>query len=368
MKKPSYGRIVVKIGSNVLSRPDGTLDVTRMSSLVDQIAALYHAGKEVIVVSSGAVASGRGELGQKDSKLDTVSSRQLFAAVGQAKLINRYYDLFRDWGITCGQVLTTKESLSTREHYLNQKNCMQVMLRSGVIPVVNENDSISLTGLMFTDNDELSGIIAAMMDASALVILTNVDGVYDGDPSKPGCKLIREVAPADGDLSGHIAPNRSQFGRGGMITKSRTARRVACEGIEVFIANGKREGIIAAVLNGNTDVPCTRFLAADRRLSGVKKWIASSDGFSKGAVHINDGAYEALRGPAATSLLPVGVTRVEGGFDKDEIVDIVAPDGKTIGVGRISMNSTDAAKNAGCKGAGTLIHYDYMFLEPSLNS
>ncbi|MCD8103324.1 MAG: glutamate 5-kinase [Alistipes sp.] len=363
MKKKKYGRIVVKIGSNVLSRADGTLDVTRMSSLVDQIAALYRSGTEVVVVSSGAVASGRGELGGRCGRLDTVSSRQLFSAVGQAKLINRYYDMFRDWGITCGQVLTTKESLSTRQHYLNQKNCMTVMLRSGVIPVVNENDTISITGLMFTDNDELSGIVTAMMDAEALVILTNVDGVYDGDPAAGGCNLIREVRPSDADLSEHISANRSQFGRGGMLTKSRTARKVAAEGAEVIIANGKRDGILDAVLSGDPALPCTRFLPTERRLSGVKKWIAHSDGFSKGALHINDGAYEALRGPLAVSLLPVGVTEVDGEFEKDDIVDIVAPDGRTIGVGRISVDSSSARGCAGQKGGRPLVHYDYMFLE-----
>ncbi|MCC8035990.1 MAG: glutamate 5-kinase [Rikenellaceae bacterium] len=367
MKERSYGRVVVKIGSNVLSREDGTLDVTRMSSLVDQIAALHRAGTEFIVVSSGAVASGRGELGPRAGRLDTVSSRQLFSAVGQAKLINRYYDMFRDWGITCGQVLTTKESLSTRGHYLNQKNCMEVMLRCGVIPVVNENDTISLTGLMFTDNDELSGIIAAMMDAAALVILTNVDGVYDGDPSAPGCSLIRDVRPGEGEMAAVIAPSRSQFGRGGMLTKSRTARKVAGEGIPVVIANGKREGIIGAVLEG-ADVPCTRFHPAEKKLSGVKKWIAHSDGFSKGAIHINEGAYQALRCPAATSLLPVGVTRVDGEFDRDEIVDIVAPDGRTIGVGRIALPSAEAKESAGRKGGKPFIHYDYMFLEPEVQA
>lgn len=366
MKKNNYGRIVVKIGSNVLSRPDGTLDVTRMSALVDQIAELHKGGTEVIVVSSGAVASGRGELDRRCGKLDTVSSRQLFSAVGQAKLINRYFDLFRDWGITCGQVLTTKESLSTRGHYLNQKNCMTVMLRSGVIPIVNENDTISITGLMFTDNDELSGIVTAMMDACMLVILTNVDGVFEGDPSSADCRLIGEVRPGDGDLSQHISATRSQFGRGGMVTKSRIARKIAAEGVEVVIANGKRDGILGAILGRDAGTPCTRFLPAEKKLSGVKKWIANSDGFAKGSVYINEGAYRALGCPDATSLLAVGVTRVDGEFEKDDIVDIVAPDGRTIGVGRISIDSAAARDRVGQKGTRPLIHYDYMFLEPEV--
>jgi glutamate 5-kinase len=159
-----YSRIVVKVGSNLLTRDDGTLDVTRMSSLTDQIASLRQSGIEVIMVSSGAVASGRSEL-SVEHKLDSLDQRQLFSAVGQAKLINRYYELFRDHHIVVGQVLTMKENLSTRRHYLNQKNCMEVMLRNGVIPIVNENDTLSVTELMFTDNDELSGLIASMMNA-----------------------------------------------------------------------------------------------------------------------------------------------------------------------------------------------------------
>ena len=168
-----FTRIAVKIGSNVLARKDGTLDVTRMSALVDQVAELRKAGVEVILISSGAVASGRSEI-KPSKKLDSVEQRQLFSAVGQAKLINRYYELFREHGIPVGQVLTTKESFGTRRHYLNQRNCMMVMLENGVIPIVNENDTISVTELMFTDNDELSGMIASMMDMQALIILSNI--------------------------------------------------------------------------------------------------------------------------------------------------------------------------------------------------
>ena len=151
-------RIVVKIGTNVITRNDGSLDITQMSSLVDQISELHKNRFEVIMVSSGSVACGRSLLPGITENLDTLDQRQLFSAVGQAKLINRYYELFREHGIAVGQVLTTKESFGTRRHYLNQRHCMQVMLENGVIPIVNENDTISVTELMFTDNDELSGL------------------------------------------------------------------------------------------------------------------------------------------------------------------------------------------------------------------
>ena len=154
-------RIVIKVGSNVLTRSDGKLDVTRMSSLVDQMSSLHRRGHKLILVSSGSVAAGRGEM-KALRRLDNVEQRQLFSAVGQVKLINLYYDLFREYGIQMGQILTMKESFSTRREYLNQRACMEVMLENGVIPVVNENDTVSITELMFTDNDELSGLVASM--------------------------------------------------------------------------------------------------------------------------------------------------------------------------------------------------------------
>jgi len=195
-------RIVVKIGSNALTRPDGRLDVTRMSALVDQIAWLRQHSYEVILVSSGAVACGRREL-KVEHELDSVEQRQLFSALGQAKLIGLYYDLFREYHIHVGQVLTMKENFRPGEQYRNQRACMQVMLENGVIPIVNENDTVSVTELMFTDNDELSGLIAQMMEADTLVLLSNIDGFYTGHPDDPASRLISEVAPGT-DLSQYV--------------------------------------------------------------------------------------------------------------------------------------------------------------------
>lgn len=233
-----FNRIAVKIGSNVLTRKDGTLDITRMSALVDQVAELHRKGVEVVLISSGAVASGRSEI-KASKKLDPVSARQLYSAVGQAKLINRYYELFREHGMTCGQVLTTKENFGSRTHYLNQKHCMEVMLENKVIPIVNENDTISVTELMFTDNDELSGLIATMMGMDVLIILSNIDGIYNGNPSDPSSTVIREIDGSKEDLSEYVQTSKSSFGRGGMLTKCSIAQKVADEGITVIIANGK---------------------------------------------------------------------------------------------------------------------------------
>ncbi|MFI3302083.1 MAG: glutamate 5-kinase [Rikenellaceae bacterium] len=355
-------RVVVKIGSNVLTRKDGTLDTDRMASLTDQVARLRAEGIEVILVSSGAVASGRGEVAPV-RKLDSVAARQLFSAVGQAKLINIYYNLFNKYNIVCGQVLTTKESLSTRQHYLNQRNCMRVMLENGVVPIMNENDTISVTELMFTDNDELSGMVATMMDADALIILSNIDGIYSGDPSSPESEVIRTVGGDIEDLSQYISTTRSSFGRGGMLTKCRIACKVADEGVEVIIANGKRDDILCDLVLSDKDTLCTRFTPAQKQISNLKKWIAHSDGFSKGELHINEGAYEALMQPQATSLLPVGVVSVEGEFEKDDIVTIVAPSGEHIGVGRVAMDSVTSNESIGVKGLRAIVHYDYLYME-----
>ena len=501
-----YRRIVIKVGSNVLTRDDGRPDTTRISALVDQVARLHRAGTEVILVSSGAVASGRSILGQRAGKLDSVSARQLFSAVGQVKLLNRYYDLFNEYGIVCGQVLTTKESLSTRRQYLNQRNCMETMLANGVLPIVNENDTISVTELMFTDNDELSGLIASMMDAQALIILSNVDGIYNGSPADPESQVIREIeqgkdlssyiqtskssfgrggmltktniarkvadegitviiangkrdnilvkimnneelnytrfipspepvssikkwiahsegfakgelhinhcatellfsdndelsglvaammnaealiilsnidgiydgSPADPasqvirrvkpseDLSQYIDPVRSSRGRGGMATKSHVSSRAAAEGIEVIIANGRRDGILTDLVLTGEEVPCTRFEPAPRAASGVKKWIASSEGFAKGVLRIDEGAAAAVRASKAASILAVGVTAVEGDFERDDLVRILSPDGAQLAVGRISCDSATARRNIGRKGLKPLVHCDYLYLE-----
>lgn len=254
-------RIVVKIGSNVLTRADGSLDFTRMSALTDQIADIRRAGIEVIIVSSGAVASGRGELkGLTLKAMSDVDQRQLYSAVGQAKLIDRYFELFRDHGLVVGQVLTMKENFSTPEQYTNQRNCMRVMLDNGVIPIVNENDTVCVTELMFTDNDELSGLIAMMLDADMLILLSNINGIYTGNPDDPNSKLIRKV-DADCDLSSYIQASKSSHGRGGMVSKYSTSRKVQQSGITVIIANGKRDDILIDLINRPEETLHTRFLS-----------------------------------------------------------------------------------------------------------
>lgn len=251
-------RIVVKVGSNVLTRPDGKLDVTRMSALVDQIAWLRQHNYEVIHVSSGAMASGRGEL-KVDHDMDSVEQRQLFSALGQAKLIGLYYDLFREYHMHVGQVLTMKENFEPGEQYENQRACMTVMLEHDVLPIVNENDTVSVTELMFTDNDELSGLIARMMNADTLILLSNIDGIYTGQPDDPTSQLIRNVEPGT-DLSQYIQTEKSAFGRGGMHSKYTTANKISLEGIRVIIANGERENVLVDLIQKKQEIPHTEFI------------------------------------------------------------------------------------------------------------
>ena len=237
------------------------------------------------------------------------------------------------------------------------------MLENKVIPIVNENDTISVTELMFTDNDELSGLIATMMGMDALIILSNIDGIYNGNPADPASTVIREIDGGKQDLSEYVQTSKSSFGRGGMLTKCSIAQKVADEGITVIIANGKKENILPQLLvKGSTEI-CTRFIPAAKPVSSVKKWIAHSEGFAKGELHINAGAVKAIHSQQAVSILPVGVTRIEGDFEKDDIVRIIDPDGNSIGVGRIAFDSETAREFIGHQGAKPFVHYDYLYLD-----
>ncbi|MDE7407421.1 MAG: glutamate 5-kinase [Muribaculaceae bacterium] len=354
-------RIVVKVGSNVLTRADGMPNVTNMSSLVDQIAGLRNLGHEVVLVSSGAVACGRGSVTPR-RQLDAVASRQLYSSIGQIKLINLYNQLFGAYGITVGQVLTQKENFSSRTSYLNQRACMLTMIENGVIPIVNENDTASLTELMFTDNDELSGLIATMTDADTLIILSNVDGIFTGSPADPASHLIKRVEPGK-DVSEYVVAAKSGFGRGGMGTKCGIASKVASEGVAVIIARGDRPGVLRDLIERPEAVPHTLFEPSAAPLSNIKRWIAHSGSFAKGIVQINAQAVEALVSDSAVSLLPIGVTALNGEWEEGDIVTILGPDGATLGMGRAAMSSTAASQAVGQHGQRPLIHYDYMYIE-----
>ncbi len=355
-----FKSITIKIGSNVLTKDDGTLHIERVSHLVDQIAQLHKNNKKILLVSSGAVAAGRSMV-QINKKTDTVSSRQLLSSVGQVKLLNTYSGLFENHNIQCAQVLVTKEDFRSREHYLNMKNCLTTLWDNGIVPIINENDAVSVTALMFTDNDELAGLLASMMNSEALFILSNINGIYDGDPKAKGTKVIRTIDRSNADLSEYISTTKSNFGRGGMLTKCHIAQKTASSGISVHIANGTKENILIDLNQNAENVEHTRFVPGEK-YPAVKKWIAYSESFANAEVHINKGAFEALTSPKATSLLLAGVTHMNGDFKKGDLLKIITEDKKAIGIGRAKYDRIKAEEHINDEKYQPLIHYDYMYL------
>ncbi|MEM6318366.1 MAG: glutamate 5-kinase [Bacteroidota bacterium] len=356
----SYKKIVVKLGTNVLTRENGALDITAISHLVDQMAALKQRNIEVILVSSGAVGAGRSAI-QLSKDLNKVVQRQVYSAIGQIHLLNLYNSLFSNHQIFCAQVLATKEDFRDRTHYLNMKNCFQALLRDNVIPIVNENDVISVNELMFTDNDELAGLIAALMNADALMILSTVDGILDGHPDQPESKTIPIIDPDDKAIQSFIMPSKSSFGRGGMHTKFSISKKVSGLGITTFIANGKRSNVLLDIVKG--DFVGTKILAK-KGTSNIKKWMAFNDLSEKGIVYINEGAAKVLTSAEkVSSLLPIGITKIEGTFQKGDIIKIVNESGKSIGIGVAQYGVEKAQSFIGQKSKKALVHYDYLLID-----
>lgn len=238
-----YERVVIKVGTNVLTRPDGRLDITNISNLVDQIAELKAAGVSLVLVSSGAVGAGR-ELLPVNEEFGDVARRQVLSSIGQVRLMELYRQLFAGHKLLCAQVLATKGDFRDELHADNMLNCFRALLHDQIVPVVNENDVVSVTELMFTDNDELAGLVAQMLEVDALVILSSVDGVYDGPPASKESKLIPRIAADDKSALAFVQDKKTSFGRGGMATKLRIAGETARAGIPVLLGNGRKPGIL----------------------------------------------------------------------------------------------------------------------------
>lgn len=353
-------KIVIKIGSNVLTLSSGAPNEERIKHIVDQIAWLKKEGHQIVLVSSGAVAAGR-SLMNLPNNLDPISKRQVLASVGQIALMNLYNTFFTSHELSCSQVLITKEAFSTREHYLNMTNCIDALLKSNITPIVNENDTISITALMFTDNDEISGLLASMIQADELLILSNVDGIFTDHPSNPDAKLIRDFEKEEINLETAISDEKSEFGRGGMLTKVNTAIKIANLGVDVSIGNGTIENISQKLLNKETG---TFFKAKfDQNKSAIKKWITNSSSFSKGKVYINKGAHEALLNNEANSLLPIGIEKIEGHFKKGDIITILNLDNNEIGYGKASYSAEKAIKLLKQQNQPALVHYNYLTIK-----
>ena len=252
-------RLVINLGTNVLTSDSGELDLLVFQNVVDQISELKAAGHDIIMVSSGAVGAGK-SIYQLTSVKSTVIQRQVYSAIGQVKLMNLYSDLFTQKGLVCAQVLTTKgDFTSGLENYKNMKNCFRGLIKDSIIPIVNENDVVSLQELMFTDNDELAGLTAFMIGADKLIIPSNMNGLYTGHPDDEGSELISEVSPNDTKVLKYISSKKSGGGRGGMKSKLNVALIAADKGIETHIANGKVKDIVLDILSGKK--VGTKFLA-----------------------------------------------------------------------------------------------------------
>lgn len=354
------GRIVVKVGSQVLCDPQGALNRDTLASLAGQLADLSADGWQVLLVSSGAVAAGRAAAAGVHKLADPVARKQVMAATGQVRLMETYRALFEQRGLAVAQVLATKADFQTRRHYLNMRGCIEALLQADIVPIINENDVVAVTELMFTDNDELAGLLAGMVNADLLCLLSTVPGVYDGDPDDPQTRCIERWDDDRYQVDDIVSRATSALGRGGMHNKLAVARKTAQLGTEVVIADGTVTGIIGRIVARQ---PVGTRFPASGEVSPAKRWLASADAHASGSVTVNDGAMQTLLDRSRlASLLPVGIERVDGHFEKGDVVRILGPAGEVLGCGRAAYDHEEAARLMGMHGQKPLIHYDYLYL------
>ncbi len=354
-------RIVVKIGSQVLCDTGGELNRGVLANLVKQVCQLFADGWQVLLVTSGAVAAGSPVAGDRLRKIsDPVARKQVMAATGQVRLMETYRALFQQGGLNIAQVLASKSDFQTRRHYLNMRGCIEALLTAGIVPIVNENDVVAITELMFTDNDELAGLLAGMVNADLLCLLSTVPGVFDGDPEHPESSCIETWDDEKHQIDDIVLRGTSALGRGGMHSKLAIARKTARLGTEVVIADGSDPEILVRITGA--EHAGTRFPALGEA-SPAKRWLASADNQAAGHVIVNRGAEAALLdGSRLTSLLPVGVESVEGSFNPGDVIQIRSLDGSVLGCGRVRCSHEEAARLKGKRGQKALIHYDYLYL------
>jgi len=309
-------RIVIKIGTNVLEDNFGKLDYETMESLVEDISKISNQGKDVILVTSGAIGAGMAELNLAKKPRD-IKMKQACAAIGQSIIMSKYKEFFNKNGIKVAQILITYDDFSDRKRYLNLRNSLNTLLDLKAVPIINENDPISINeiGQSFGDNDRLSALVASKIEADALYILTIVDGLYDKDPKYKDAKIVKEVF--DFDKIRNLKGKSSMLGIGGISTKINAAKIAASSGILVIIANGKRKNIISDLIAGRK---LGTIFYPSTKISSKKRWIKLSK--SRGGIIIDQGAKIALLN--GKNLLPAGIINVQGNFGKDDIVDIIS--------------------------------------------
>ncbi|WP_308911750.1 glutamate 5-kinase [Pseudokordiimonas caeni] len=362
-------RIVLKIGSALLI--DGNRSVVReawLNSLADDVAALKARGIQVILVSSGAIAMGREAIGYS-TRPDRLEDAQAAAAVGQIRLAGAYQDVFAKRDIVVGQILLTLDDLEERPSYLNARNTLETLLDRGIVPVINENDTVATTEIRFGDNDRLSARVAHLTGADLLILFSDIDGLYETDPRKspdaPFVSVVEKITPAIDAMAG--PPGATTAGTGGMITKLAAAKIAMAGGCSMIIAKGEAERPVGRLIDGERH---TIFIASEDPLTIRKRWIRGLMA-PQGFAHLDDGAVAAIRGGA--SLLPAGVTGVDGNFNRGSLIALLDRHQHLVGQGLAAYGSVEADKIKGCQikeissilgysGRSALVHRDDMVI------
>ncbi len=338
-------RIVVKVGTSVLTAGTANLDRERMGEIVRQCAALHASGLDLILCTSGAIAAGRERLRFRDVT-GSLSEKQMLAAVGQSRLMQIWEDLFGAHDIHVGQVLLTRADVENRHRFLNARDTFQALLGHRIVPVVNENDAVATAEIRVGDNDNLSALCVLLSGADLLVLLTDQQGLYTSDPrADANAQLISEVRDIDERLHEMAGRSTSGLGVGGMKTKLEAADIARRAGAHVVIASGVEADVLLRIANG--EQAGTRFSAIETPLEHRKRWIFGGT-VPAGRIHIDEGAVNALKFSGG-SLLPAGVTDVSGTFDRGDVVRIVGPDGKELGRGIVRYDNADVTRLRGCQ-------------------
>ncbi len=334
---PNPCRIVIKVGTRLLTHSTGKLNLGYMEKLVRELADLRNQGHEVILVTSGAIGAGRGRLNMTRSPV-SIPEKQAMAAVGQGVLIQIYEKLFSEYGLVVGQILLTRTDLINRRNYINACNTVITLLKLGVIPIINENDSVSIEEIKFGDNDRLSALVAGLSDAQMLIILTDVDGLYTGNPRKnPEARLIKIVENIDSEIKAGADKSDDDLATGGMITKLHAAEIASNSGVAMYISNGADPGIISRLIGG--EHLGTFFRPQKHYLNRRKRWIAYGQ-VIRGSVTIDNGACNALC-REGKSLLPVGVIAAEGSFSQGDLITVLDPEGNELGRGLSNFSNEE---------------------------
>lgn len=322
-------RILVKVGTSTLTHENGKINISSLERIVRDISDLHNKGYEVILVSSGAVGAGMGSLKEK-KKPNTLPKKQAAAAIGQVVLMHMYQKLFAEYGKIVGQVLLTREDLSNRKRNLNAKNTLTALFKMGAIPIINENDTVSTAEIKVGDNDRLAALVATLVDGDILIILSDVDGLYTANPQEDeNAVLIEKVEKITEEITLGCGSEGSCFGTGGMLTKLEAAKISMAAGVYMAIGNGSKDHFIRDVVEG--DFKGTLFIPLNKKIHTKKKWLLFSSR-AKGVIKVDEGAAKALV-TQGKSLLPIGITGVEGDFKALDVVSIVDENNQELGRG-----------------------------------